>query len=106
MLNNERRLCERDEPLLNPLFDMTVLLSPGIRLAPGTWAFPCESFSPSLFYCTFPLFYFDVRQNWLPSRHPAVPNIILNLPAQTVIRRSLFGAAVGLSSSHQRTTSD
>src|ERR1035437_9242378 len=65
MLNSERRLCERDEPLLNPLFDIAILLFPGnssrlwtLRLC----RFPCESLSARWFCFTFLLFYFDVQE--------------------------------------------
>jgi hypothetical protein len=87
MLNNERRLWERDEPLLNPLFDMAILLSSGNSSRPWNLRlrqFPGESFSPSLFYCTFLLFYFDVRENWLPVEHPVVSEHYFELSSNIV----------------------
>src|ERR1019366_1062502 len=47
--NNERRLCERDEPLLNPLFDIALLLSSGNSSRPwnlGLRPVPFASLSP------------------------------------------------------------
>src|SRR5579859_5395880 len=55
MLNSDRRLCERDEPLLNPLFDMAVLLSPGNSSRSrnmGFPQFPWDSLSCGFFHST------------------------------------------------------
>src|ERR1017187_10137789 len=72
ILNNERRLCERDEPLLNPLFDIALLLSSGNSSRPwnlGLRPVPFASLSPAFFYSTFLLFYFDIQENWLSLGH-------------------------------------
>src|ERR1017187_484954 len=72
MLNKERKLCDRDEPLLNPLFDMAILLSSGNSSRPwnpGLRRFPHEPLSAGIFYSMFLLFYFDVQENWLSFRH-------------------------------------
>src|ERR1035437_2447811 len=85
MLNSERRLCERDEPLLNPLFDIAILLFPGnssrlwtLRLC----RFPCESLSARWFCFTFLLFYFDVQEHRVVILAPAVPGISLNIESR------------------------
>src|SRR5277367_3607874 len=82
MLNSERRLCEREEPLPNPLFDIEKLLSSGesSRLWNlGLRQFPSEPLFPGFFSFVFPLFYFDVQENCLSSGYSVVRSVIPNI---------------------------